>query len=346
MRLLIITQTVDAADSNLGFFVRWIEEFAKCAEVIVVANTVHADTVRKLPKGISVYSLGKETGASRIVRFLRYQQLLWQLLPRADGVFFHMCPEYVLGAHFLPLLFRKKTLLWYVHKEVSWRLRLAALLVDRIFTASQESCRLRSKKVKIVGHGIDTALFGGKHERARGMKLLTVGRISPTKDLRTLILGFLQLRAQFPDATLSIVGDPITHADRLHQDALRREFSDKVQFKGGIPYASLPAVYADATAFVHASRTGSMDKAVLEALAAGLPILTSSEAFSEEIPGVRKFREGDPKGMAEKISQAYARGELRYNEAAAWVRERHNLRRLIGRATAFFQESWTSITRH
>ncbi len=35
-RILIVTQTVDTQDPVLGFFVRWIEEFAKHAEELTV----------------------------------------------------------------------------------------------------------------------------------------------------------------------------------------------------------------------------------------------------------------------------------------------------------------------
>lgn len=337
MRILIVTQKVDAADKNLGFFLRWIEALAGQAEITVLANEANPDTVKALPANVSVYSLGKEKDASRFTRFLRYERLLLRYLPRVDGVFFHMCPEYVLGAHILPRLFKKKTLLWYVHKEVSWRLRLTVLFVDRIFTASKESCRLRSKKVEVVGHGIETGLFKPGGERLSGLHLVTVGRITPVKDLRTLVVGFVELRKAHPEATFSIVGDPITESDRAYRDEMQR-LSSEVRWIRGVSWQEVPRLLSEATAFVHASRTGSMDKAVLEALAAGLPVFTSSEAFSEEISGAYKFRQGDPKDFSEKISQAYRRGEVRYNKAAAtWTRGHHDLGHLVGRITAFFQ---------
>lgn len=62
MKLLIITQTVNTEDPVLGFFVRWIEEFAKHAEtveVICLKEGSHAF----LPSNVRVYSLGKKRGA-------------------------------------------------------------------------------------------------------------------------------------------------------------------------------------------------------------------------------------------------------------------------------------------
>ena len=334
MRLLIITQTVDTDDRNLGFFASWLREFAhRCDSVTVICLRRGASS---LPPNVSVFSLGTESGASRPVRFFRYQKLLLQHLAHTDGVFFHMSPEFVLAAHFLPALFRKKTLLWYTHKEVSWRLRLAVQFVDRIFTASKESCRLQSKKVEVVGHGIDTELFRQVPEDTKRLRMITVGRIAPVKGLRTLILGFLAFKEHAPEAELSIIGDPITEIDRRYANALKRDFAGRVEFHAGLPHGSAFAQH-QASIFLHASATGSIDKAVLEALASGLFVITSSEAFSPAIPGVFTFKKGDPADLAQTILRAV--GEMgRYNEAGReWVKTHHELRNLISRIVSFYE---------
>ncbi len=370
MKLLIVTQKVDATDSNLGFFVRWIEEFAKyCEQVTVICLE---EGKYHCPENVQVCSLGKDRFTLKDLRFKLWRRLLYAVRfvryivrkrKEYDSVFVHMNPEYALLGGLFWRLAGKKSALWYVHKEVNWRLRLAALLVDRIFTASPESCRLRSRKVEVVGHGIDVSYptfdfrksnvgdcdttnvahtnkikpFPERTNVVRGLRLLTVGRIVPVKDLRTLILGFMKLRERFPEAEMSIVGEPITERDRAYLTEIRRIASSGVRFCGGVSHEELPRLYAEATAFVHASRTGSIDKAVLEALAVGLPVFTSSEAFSGEIPAVTKFEQGNPENLAEKIAGAFERGHIGYNERArAWVAERHNLARLIQHVLAFF----------
>ena len=64
MRLLICTQAIDKNDPILGFFHRWVIEFAKHFEhisVICLREGTHT-----LPENVSVYSLGKEGGESSI----------------------------------------------------------------------------------------------------------------------------------------------------------------------------------------------------------------------------------------------------------------------------------------
>ncbi len=336
MKLLIVTQRIDRDDANLGFFIRWVEAFAEqCAEVVVIANEVKGVTWSHL--NISLRSLGKEKGASRFRRLLQYRRILKEELPLSDGVFFHMCPEYAIAAGRLPHKFRKKSILWYVHKEVSTRLRAATFLVSAIFTASRESCRLNSHKIHIVGHGIDTTLPFSVRGAGESKHFVTVGRISPVKDLFTILRGFERIQTALPDSDLSVIGEPITSVDCAYRaEMLKQVTSPRIHWKS-LPFGE---AYNQSgyTAFVHASRTGSMDKAVLEALAAGLPVFTSSEAFSNEIPGVTKFAEGNPADLAEKIAKAFEKGEIGYNEAGReWVKKYHNLDALVKKIVDFYR---------
>lgn len=333
MRLLIVTQKVDEADKNLGFFTTWLTAFAKHADVIVIANEVGTHA---LGENVRVYSLGKEKRASRFQRFIRYRKLLREHLPTVDGIFFHMCPEYTIAAYPLCKRFGKRSAFWYVHREVSARLWLAEKLVNKIFTASSESFRLGSRKVEVAGHGIDVESLRAREEGVLGVRLLTVGRISPVKDIRTLILGFLELKKSVADAEFNIIGEPITGADKDYERKLREEFGQFVSFRGGVAHAQAFSAYPF-NAFVHASQTGAVDKAVLEALAIGTPVFTSSDAFSESIPGIFKFTEGNAADVAEKLKRAFEGGKLVYNkEAREYVAKHHNLPTLILKIISFF----------
>lgn len=331
MTLLIVTQKIDAADRNLGFFIRWVEEFARFADVIVIANEMHT---RPFPPNVRVHSLGKENKAGRFARFLLYRRLLATHLPHCDGIFFHMCPEYVLGS--IGIQKPRKTALWYVHRAVSLRLRIAELLVGRIFTASKESFRLPSEKVAILGHGIDTALFRREWTPLPTPCLLTVGRISAVKNLRTLIDAFATLKARYPEASFTVRGEPVTISDSSYAQDLRARAPEGVRFESALFGETCKGPF---NIFVHASGTGSIDKAVLEALASGFTVFTSSAAFSESIPGVIRFREEDPDDLANRIASAWENGKIVYNaEGREWVEQYHNLETLVQKLLAFYRE--------
>ena len=197
MKLLIVTQAVDTEDPILGFFVRWIEEFAKHVgriEVICLKEGKH-----DLPVNVRVHSLGKEKKPPRLWRRLvytfRFLSLIWKLRHDYDVVFVHMNVEYViLGAIFWRLL-GKKVGLWYLHKSVTLRLRIAVFLTHYVFTGSQESLRLQTPKMRILGQGIDMELFSSVPRKVPEVfTVLFVGRLSPVKDVETVIAAASLLR--------------------------------------------------------------------------------------------------------------------------------------------------------
>jgi hypothetical protein len=147
MNLLVTTQIVDSTDPRLGFFHQWLEEFAKhCehVEVICLYEGTHA-----LPQNVSVHSLGKEKRAASSVAYAyRFLRLSYKLRNQYSAVFVHMNPEYVVLGSVFWCLWNKRIGLWYLHKSVNLKLRLATLLADVIFTASEESFRLKSRNYR------------------------------------------------------------------------------------------------------------------------------------------------------------------------------------------------------
>ena len=203
MNLLVITQKVNKDDSNLGFFYEWLLCLAGKVDKLIVICLEKGEY--HLPGNVEVLSLGKdELGiknyelwfGNKIRYAFRFYKYIWQEKNNYDGVFVHMNPEYCILGGIFWCLWHKKVLLWYTHKEVNWRLRLGALFATKIFTASKESFRLPSKKVEVVGHGIPVELFANQPENipAGQLRLLAVGRNSPSKDFATAIKAIQELK--------------------------------------------------------------------------------------------------------------------------------------------------------
>ena len=270
MRILIVTQAVDSADSDLGFFHRWIEEFAKRFERVIVICLKEGQ--HRLPENVSVYSLGKESGkASRLTYARRFRKLMREHSGEYDAVFVHMNPEYVLLGGFFWRAQGKKIALWYVHKSVTWVLRVALRLVDVVFTASPESFRLASPKVRVVGHGIDTEFFSPAERVTRGNHFLSVGRLMQSKQHN------LAIRVAYDASVpLHIAGEG---PERERLATLARELGADVTFLGGLTQEKLRDEYRAAAKLVHRSETGSLDKVVLEAAACGCSIDSTDPAI-------------------------------------------------------------------
>ena len=75
-----------------------------------------------------------------------------------DIVFVHMNPEYIVIAGTLWRLMSKKIALWYMHKSVNLKLRIA-VFSQILFYRVCRGFRLPTKKLHVMGHGIDTDFF-------------------------------------------------------------------------------------------------------------------------------------------------------------------------------------------
>ncbi len=266
MKLLICTQAVDLNDPILGFFVRWLEEFAKHCETVDVICLRKGEYA--LPQNVSVHSLG--TGG-KLPRAIRLLSLSAKLRNHYTHVFVHMNPEYLVAAGWYWRLREKKTALWYTHKNVDTKLRIAEKFADVIFTASKESFRLPSKKVQVVGHGIDTEFFCPDASVAREAWVLSVGRLTKSKRHDLAIE-----HAHNAGKELRIAGDG---PERSALEVYAQTLGAQVQFLGGLNQVQLRDLYRKASYMIHTSETGSLDKVTLEAVACGCPIRTNDPAL-------------------------------------------------------------------
>ena len=338
MKLLVVTQKVDEEDENLGFFHRWLEEFARRSDrVWVVANTVGRCS---LPANVEVYSLGKEKGSWRILRLWKLWKIFLRLWGRTDAVFFHMIPDFVLMAAPFLVLASKPAALWYTHKSVTKRLKLAEKLVDYIFTASELSFRLPSKKVIFTGHAIDTEFFKPNLKpqilSSSSIRMITIGRISPVKNIETIIHACSLLKNSWDQSwILSIVGGPLMARDYAYFNSLKKNvrdagLTDRILFYGARPYTEVAEIYNDHDIFISMSSTGSIDKSVLEAMSAGLTVLTANEAFQPILPASYFLEKRSPNFLVGRIKAlAY---EPRPNSVLRQlVIEHHSLVQTIGK---------------
>ncbi len=335
MNLLLLTQRVDEHDANLAFHMRWIAELARRAtRVTVIAQAV--GEYGALPANVSVHSLGKERGAPKVAQGWALFRLLARFVRTHEAVLALMIPAYVLAAAPFAWLWRRPLFLWYAHGTVTRRLRLAVRACAKVFTSSVNGMRLDTPKRHILGQAIDTDSFSPDSSVSRSAAtLVTVGRISPVKHLDTLIEAVRILKGRGRPVELQIIGEPILEADRQHEIRLRQHavelgLESLVRFCGALPPERLPDVYRRATVCVNASTTGSLDKAVLEALACGCPAVTGNEAYRDLLPATALVAGTAPEAYASALerllSDPYDVAPLR-----AWVVQDHNLERTIGR---------------
>lgn len=306
MNLLIVTQKVDKNDENLGAFYYWFEEFAKRFEkVTIIASSVGEED---LSNNVKIFSLGKEKGYGKLRKILNFFLIFSRNYFKSDIVFFHMIPEFVIAASPFFLFSRRKIALWYAHKSATWKLKLAEKLVDHIFSSSEAGFRMPSKKVFFTGQAINTDIFHPSFEISSAkLRFISVGRIAPVKKLDITVKALAGLEESWPhEWSFSIVGGPLLEDDYKYLDFLKdlvkkEGLEGKVNFLGPKQYSDVPLIMREHDFLINMSETGSLDKVVLEAMASGLTVLTSTEGYKKILPE-RYFLENiDPSFLAERI---------------------------------------------
>jgi glycosyltransferase involved in cell wall biosynthesis len=318
VRLLLITPKVDPADDLFGHVNTWAAALARRVDrVYVVALWPgHPD----LPSNARFATLGKasaEGGSGSVIDRARWLGRLQRIVARlclrgeVDAVLAHMGPVFAVAAAPIARLAGLPTFLWYAHGHVSPMLRLAHSLVDGVGTSTPEGFRIASPKVTITGQGIDLERFRPAETTPVGKRLLSVGRFSPIKDYETLLDALARpgLRDR-ADLRVRLLGGVHSETEQSYLDGLRQRvrrlgIDSRVCFETGLPHAAMAQAYQGATLFASTSRTGSLDKAVLEAAACGLAPVVCNPAFQnlygDHWPAL-SFAAGDAGGLAERLA--------------------------------------------
>jgi glycosyltransferase-like protein len=172
----------------------------------------------------------------------------------------------------------------------------AIVSADRHFVVSrtwQEQLAMQfGVHAGVVWNGVDIARYtsvpdDGKAALRRrlgygaGPVFLSIGGVEERKNTLAILEAFRRLHGAHPTARLLIVGG----ASLLDHQAYQRRFSetlmasglpaDAVICTGPVPQADMPALYGIADALVFPSIKEGFGLVVLEAMASGLPVITS-----------------------------------------------------------------------
>jgi glycosyltransferase involved in cell wall biosynthesis len=144
--------------------------------------------------------------------------------------------------------------------------------------------------------------------------ILYVGNAYPHKNLERLILAFQTLHEQHKDLKLVLVGN-IDYFYKRIMHFVRDKNVDDVIFLGYVPDYELDTIYQNAEAFVWPSLYEGFGLPPLEAMAKGVPVISSDHDCMKEIiqESACYFDGKDAGDMAQNISNVLEKKEVREN---------------------------------
>jgi glycosyltransferase involved in cell wall biosynthesis len=174
---------------------------------------------------------------------------------------------------------------------------------------------------------------------SRGARWLAVGRVSPNKALEHTIAALAVARAHGdPEATLQLVGKPATDAyvAALHRYVAELGLAGAVQFAGHASDAAVASAYAGADVLVVTSEHEGFCVPVVEAMAAGVPVVAFDQGAVPEVLGGAGVlvANKDPYALAAAIT-AVLRDTPRRDDLVAAGRQRMVALRLETAAERF-----------
>jgi glycosyltransferase involved in cell wall biosynthesis len=194
-----------------------------------------------------------------------------------------------------------------------------------------------------VPKGVDATLFtpdGVDRRRALGLDgklvVLAVGRLVPIKNTALLVDAMVLVRERVPAAHLVIAGDG-PEREALERQVDRAGLADAVTFLGYMALHELPAIYRAADVFALSSTFDNSPNVVLEAMAAGLPVVAT------DVGGVRGFVEERVGGDLVAPGNAPALADA----LAGWLGlpERRQTARAHNRRVVLERYSWRASAR-
>lgn len=199
-------------------------------------------------------------------------------------------------------------------------------LIDNMKNDLCNSMNIPVEKVEIIKNGVDLTRFGRGDRGARydlGVKddefvVGAVGRIDPVKNYATMIEAFHIASSKHQNLKMIIVGDG---PDYKGVDIKIKDMglSDRILMLGSRD--DIPRLLNCFDAFIQPSLYEGLSNTILEAMAAGLPIIASRVGGNPDV--IRENENGllfsptDIEGLSKAIEKIYLNKKLRDNMAAA-----------------------------
>lgn len=234
----------------------------------------------------------------------------------------------------------------HVGRRQQFLLRLASRFAEHFVCVSHDSARymieqgVSTKRVRTLWNGIDLTRFAYQGP-CDGGPIVTVARLSPEKDIANLLRAAQHVLANRPQARFEIAGDGPCRAE-LARLAQELNLAGRVVFHGEV--RDIPALLARASLFVLPSQSEGISLTLLEAMARGLPVVTTQVGGNPEVvdAGVTGLLvpAGNPAALADAIGTILAdpaRGRQFGMEGRRRVENCFDIRKMLAQYESLYQ---------
>ncbi len=216
----------------------------------------------------------------------------------------------VLTVHGSDARFAKKSI--FLQAVARWILKRVktVIAVSRSLATDLVEIGVERRRIVVIPNGFDSERFfpvgEGSSTRSDWAKFLWVGRMSPEKNVPTLVSAFNVVAERYPKSKLTLVGNGIVRAE-IEALIERYGLTSSVELLGNVPSEHIPEIMREHDVFVLPSLSEGLSVSVLEAMASGLPVIVAAVGGLPEI--IKNSQNGyliDPRdilGLSEVMMQ-------------------------------------------
>jgi len=339
---------------------------ARFAPMLCCLRTQNEATIPLIRKDIPVFEMHRNEGRD------------WKLVPRLAALMREHSVDLVHSHNWATFLYtvlaaRRAPRPVVIHGEhgrestgTPWKQTLASLVLARFVrhvttvseSLSQElvaQWKLRPSRVTTIPNGVDLDRFGASgdsDELLAELKLdrsdrviLSIGRLRPVKDYPTLLRAFAIVRRRIPSARLLVLGGDFGTGTRTGLVGLAEELGVAGATRFIPPRQDVPDLLRLADVYVNCSIFEGMSNTILEAMAAGRPVVASAVGGNPGLVDDRRtgflFPAGDPDALAQRLSDLLTDEERRLRmgaEGRRTVERHHTMERTVERYGRLYLE--------
>jgi len=181
------------------------------------------------------------------------------------------------------------------YRRLNMHLKRSCQDADVVITVSEtikqeliDQMKLPKEKIRVVYNGVDQKRFRPVLERISGLPhdyFLYLGTLEPRKNLLGLLEGYRIAKPKIGDCKLVLGGAKGWEYQTIFEKVKEYGLEEDVVFPGYLPSEDLPKLYSGAKAFLFPSLYEGFGIPPLEAMACGVPVVTSNCSCLPEVTG-------------------------------------------------------------
>jgi glycosyltransferase involved in cell wall biosynthesis len=200
------------------------------------------------------------------------------------------------------------------------------------------------ERVRILYSGIDLTVFRPQLHLEKEWDIAFMGRLEEMKSVDLFPEMLFLLKSKFPDLKMMMTGEG-SLKDRIFSEFVERGVASMVDYQGVVETDDVPVLINKSRIFLYPSRQEPFGLSIVEAMACGVPVITTDVFGPREI--VRNNHDGvavppdDVKALVEAVERLLKDNELRdqlTRNALKSVKDRFDIRENAKQLVAIYEE--------